>query len=285
MQVDLVQTQTADGVRLDGALHESDSSGRQIRLDAVVCFSGVGSNFYGSRLIDRIAQRLNEVGIAALSVNTRGHDGISTAVTKLGTKKQGAAYEMVDDCRYDVSAWVNFLVSRGHERIGLLGHSLGAIKVLYSQAYDPHQSVQSIVAISPPRLSCSQFKDSTSSSSFLSSLSRAQELIEKEQANELFSATFPFPLVISAATYLDKYGPEERYNILRFVHRIRVPLSLIYGGRELADGNPAFTDLIGELEALDWQRPPTVRTVQGADHFYSARVAQLLEQIVATLET
>jgi pimeloyl-ACP methyl ester carboxylesterase len=283
MQVELVRTQTADGVRLDGALHAADSARRHDRLDAMVCLSGVGSNFYGSRLIDHIAKCMNDVGIAALSVNTRGHDGISTAATNFGTKRQGAAYEVVDDCRCDVTAWVNFLVERGLERVGLLGHSLGAIKVLYSQAYEPHRSVDSIIAVSPPRLSCSQFKDSSLSASFLSSLSRAQALVDNEQPSELFSATFPFPLIISAATYVDKYGPEERYNILRFAHRIRSSLTFIYGGRELNEGNPAFVDLQRELDALPWLSRPAVSIVEGADHFYSGHVTQLLEQLVASL--
>ena len=284
MQVDLVQTQTADGMRLDGAFHEADDGDRHHLLDAMICFSGVGSNFYGSRMIDLIAQRMNEIGISALSVNTRGHDGISTAVTRLGAKRQGAAYEVVDDCRYDVAAWINFLVARGCERIGLLGHSLGAIKVLYSQAYEPHRSVHSIVAISPPRLSCERFTYSTSANSFLSSLSRAQELVDNSQAGELFSATFPFPLVISAATYVDKYGQEERYNILRFAHRIRSQLSFIYGGRELTDGNPSFSELESELDALDWARRPKFSVIEGADHFYSGNIPSLLDHIVASIE-
>src|SRR3954463_7081006 len=102
MQVDLVQVTTRDGVRLDGALLNPPQTGAQLSLDAVCFIHGTGGNFYSSTLFDSFAARFLDLGCAVLRVNTRGHDGISNAVTARGGRRLGAAYEVVDECRHDV---------------------------------------------------------------------------------------------------------------------------------------------------------------------------------------
>ena len=77
----------------------------------------------------------HRAGSAALVVNTRGHDGISSTNAPVGRRLQGAAYEIVDACCHDVAAWLAWLRERGYRRLGLLGHSLGAVKAIYSQAH------------------------------------------------------------------------------------------------------------------------------------------------------
>src|SRR5581483_8916205 len=116
---------------------------------------GTGGNFYSSTLFDTLAERLLSLGCGVLRVNTRGHDGISTAITQRGGRRLGAAYEIVDDCRHDIAAWVSWLVQAAGPRVGLIGHSLGAIKCLYALVNDPQPAVARLVAISPPCLSYS----------------------------------------------------------------------------------------------------------------------------------
>src|SRR5688572_29710684 len=101
MLVDLVQTTTRDGVRLDGAfLAPPPDAHAAPALDALCLVHGTGGNFYSSTLFDDLAGPLLALGCAVLRVNTCGHDGISTAVTVRGGKRLGAAYEVVDDCRH-----------------------------------------------------------------------------------------------------------------------------------------------------------------------------------------
>ena len=281
MIVDLVRTQTSDGLRLDGALHAAAGTTPSGSVDAMVCLSGVGSNFYGSTLIERICVRLAENGIAAVRVNTRGHDGISTASTTFGGKQQGAAYEIVDDCRLDISAWIEFLAQQGHARIGLLGHSLGAIKVLYAQAHEADPRVQKIIAISPPCLSYQRFQSGANAAEFQSSLSAAEALQSAGQAQQLFPASFPFPLIISANTYLDKYGRADRYDILNFSPKIECPVAFIYGGQEITEDSSAFRGIVEDLERVTWQPNlrPEIRVIPAANHFYSGSVTQLIDTV------
>ena len=286
MLVELVETQTADGLRLDGFLRmaDSDVSGKTT-CDAAILLSGVGSNFYGSSLMRHLTEMLVDSGVSALSVNTRGHDGVSTASTSRGGKLQGAAYEIVDDCRHDVTAWSDFLAQRGFSRIALIGHSLGAIKALYSQALQPHEQVSQVVAISPPRLSHKNFHHGPQSPAFFESLSTAQQLADRGEANMLFQATFPFPLVLSVATYLDKYGPESRYDIFQFAPRVVCPIRFIYGGDELENGGIAFAGLPEAIAKLSWSNPPSIEVVPNANHFYAGRFDQLSAIVRSSLST
>ena len=237
MNVDLVKTIAGDGIRLDGALrlppekHEPAASDQRANpkgnFDAIICLSGVGSNFYGSTLMEEITPALLNLGAAVLWTNTRGHDGFYTASPS--GQRQGAAYEVVDECRLDISAWTEFLVQRGYRRLLLLGHSLGAIKSLYCQAYQSQSAVCGIVAISPPRLSFSAFQNGPASAKFLSAISTAQEHVDAGKPETLLEVDFPFPLLITAGGYLEKYGREERYNILKFSERITCPILFCYG--------------------------------------------------------
>lgn len=269
MLVDLVRVTTRDGVRLDGALWPA-AAPPQVDVDAVVLVHGTGSNFYGSTLTEFLGQRFGELGVAALSINTRGHDLLSTAATSDGPSRQGAAYEIVDDCRHDLAAWIDMLVARGLTRVGLVGHSLGALKSVYFLAHEGHAAVRWVVAVSPPRLSAEHFLASPKRESFAADLAEAEAHLAAGRASRLMDIRFPLPYSISAAGFVDKYGPAERYNVLRFVDRLPCPALFTYGGQEL-QSNVAFQGLAAELEALDPQRQRwAVETVADADHFYSA---------------
>jgi pimeloyl-ACP methyl ester carboxylesterase len=281
MLVDLVRVRTADGVRLDGAQREpAEPLGRHPCLDAVICLPGVGGNFYGSTLMTAVTEPLLQEGLVVLHVNTRGHDGVSTAVTDRGGQLEGAAFEAVDDCQHDVYAWADFLAMQGFQRIALLGHSLGAIKAMYAQAHRPHESVARIVAVSPPRLSHQRFLQGAQATTFRQSLAMAQRLMDRDEPRTLFRSPFPFPLIISAATFMDKYGPEERYNFLRFAPGIDCPITFLYGGLELTQGSAAFEDLLSDIKRSPWpsHRPP-VTVVDGADHFYSGLHDELAREV------
>jgi dienelactone hydrolase len=282
MLVDLVQVTTRDGFRLDGA-YQAASGPSALSVDALCFVHGTGGNFYASSLFDALAERLHSLGCGVLRVNTRGHDGISTASTDRGGRRQGAAYEIADECRHDLRAWLDWLRRQAGPRVGLLGHSFGAVKALYALVHEPDQACVSVVALSPPRLSYAAFCESAQAEKFLDTFHRAEALVQQGQPAALMEVTLPLPYAISAAGYVEKYGPDERYNFLRFVGQVPCPVLLTFGGQEVAS-NLAFQ---GVPEAVQGRRL-TVETVAGGDHFYSgvraelvARVEQWLRKVAA----
>ncbi len=284
MIVDLVQTTTCDGVRLDGML-QVPPAGRatQLPADAFLFIHGTGGSFYSSTLFDSFGERLLDRGSAVLRVNTRGHDGISTAATARGGQRLGAAYELVDDCRYDLAAWTDWLGTRGFSRIGLVGHSLGAVKSMYWLAVEPHAAVVCLVALSPPRLSYSHFAASDRGPEFLAACAVAEQHVRAGQPLALMEVTLPLPFVIAAGGYLEKYGPDERYNFLKFASRLPVPTLFTYGSVEL-ETNMAFRgvpELLAPIVAAHGRMQ--VEVIAGADHFYSGVRAEAVSRVEAWL--
>ncbi len=268
MFVDLVQTTTRDGVRLDG-MFQAPPIPPAVALDALCLIHGTGGNFYSSTLFDVIAERLLTMGVGVLRVNTRGHDGISTAVTAKGGRRQGAAYEIGDECRHDLTAWLDWLRQRAGPRVGLLGHSMGAVKALYATAHETTLNPAAVIAVSPPQLSYSTFCASPNGPEFLATYAEAERLTQAGKPAALLEVKLPLPYVITAAGYLEKYGPDERYNYLRFTGGLPCPVLVTLGEIEVAN-NMAFAGAPEELARLA-VRNPRLRTevVPGADHFYT----------------
>jgi pimeloyl-ACP methyl ester carboxylesterase len=283
MHVELVRTVTRDGLRLDGALMPAGSGSERNGATAAILIHGVAGNFYTSSTFEPLVPMLRELGLATLSVNTRGHDSVFGATMGIVRRRFGAAYETVDECRHDVGAWIDFLKCRGHVRIVLIGHSLGAVKGVYAQAHDKFAEVAAVVAVSCPRLSHSAFMNAAESSVFWESMQTAAAMVKAGQGEELFTSKFPYPLLITAAGYVDKYGPTERYNVLQFAADLGCPALFTYGSKELAGGGIAFAGMPEALMALPHAERRSVAVIEGADHVYTgvgevlaARIAQWL---------
>jgi pimeloyl-ACP methyl ester carboxylesterase len=281
MELELVRVTTSDGVRLDGSLRQpAIVPGGSPAVDLAILVHGTASNFYSSTLMDAVETRLTARGIAVLRINTRGHDGISTAVTSEGSRRAGAAYEFIDDCRRDLAAWIRFGAKRDFSRLLLLGHSLGAVKSIYTLAHEHHDGIERLVAISPPRLSYSYFLQDEKGPAFEATYQEALKRIEQGRGDELMEIDFPLAYAITPRGYVDKYGPDERYNILNHLGRVAQRSLVLFGSVELQH-NCAFRELPEEIERLAATRPVAceVGVIAGADHFYSGARDQLVARI------
>lgn len=267
MKGELVSVVTNDKVKLDGfyAMPESNTTDAP---DAAILLHGLSGNFYQSRLLKHFANSLLEKGIATLLVNTRGHDYLNLTAKMGRSVTLGAAVEIIDECKYDVFAWTEFLTSIGKRNVMLLGHSLGAIKALYSQAHMPHDNVKYIAAYSATKLSYDSLLESSGGDRFAHWLNEAQKLVADDRGDQFLFVDFPFPTWMSASAYLAKYGDGDRNNWLSFADRIKVPVLAAFGQREMEE-NPAFHAMKPDLENLSYSNY-NVKFIPDADHFYSA---------------
>jgi pimeloyl-ACP methyl ester carboxylesterase len=282
MLVDLIQTTTRDGVRLDG-VYQAATSPSAGGIDAVAFIHGTGGSFYSSTLFDALAETFLSMGVGVLRVNTRGHDLMSNAALVQGARRAGAAYEMVDDCRHDLAAWSDWLRRNVGPRIGLLGHSLGAVKCLYALAMEPDFSTIALIAVSPPRLSHSWFVAGPKKEEFLATYHQARDLVAAREGGTLIEVSVPLPFLISAAGFVEKYGPDEHYNFLNFAPKVACRTLFAFGSAEVA-GHPAFQGAPEAIEATTRGLDRfTCRVVDGADHFYTGVRERLAGLIVEWL--
>jgi pimeloyl-ACP methyl ester carboxylesterase len=265
MQVELVHTTTRDQVPLDGYLRSPSTTPSPGLLDLVICHHGVGSKFYTPSFFDRVGDELLQLGCAVLRVNNRGHDDAFL----VGERPFGAAYEIIDDCRTDITAWLDFAEARGFRRIALWGHSLGAVKTIYFLSVQDDARITCAIASSPPR-----FAYALHGTPMQSTIQRAQELVSAGRGFELIEATVPVRRHFAAQTYLDKYGPGDRYDYMAHLPAVRKPLLLTVGSLE-AD-NVSFTGLVREGPSFSgrWSNVQFA-AIAGADHAYTDRTSEL----------
>jgi len=281
--LELVSVQASDGVRLDGAWREPEAPDRSpFPFDAVLLVHGVGGNFYGPSFFATMTDKLLDEGCAVARVNNRGHDLMYT--TARG--RLGASYETVDDCRLDLRAWVDFMASRGHERVAIWGHSLGALKTVYYLATESDLRVVAAVATSPPRFSFEAYSRKETAERFLAQYEQARARVDADDPEALLSVKVPTNLVLAARTYVDKYGPDDRYDLLKLLPKVRVPLHLAIGSEEGqspegADWFP-FGHLASDLAAIAAVSPLIdCDVIAGANHAYSARHQELWSAVRA----
>ena len=173
MDVELVNVETNDGVRLDGYLRAANaSSSPALAVDVVICHHGVGSNFYVPSFFDKMGDALVATGTAILRVNNRGHD----RAYHVQQRRLGAAYELIDDCRQDFNAWLDFAAARGFRRVAVWGHSLGAVKTVYFLSVAPDPRVVCAIASSPPRFVHPAYLSSPQGPRFKADIDQAQHL-------------------------------------------------------------------------------------------------------------
>ncbi len=282
MRGELVSTITEDRLRLNGFLLDPEGTPAPYASAALI-LHGLAGNFYSSPLLTEIASRFSRLGLAAVLGNTRGHDFLNWTLRGGRTITLGAALEDVAECVHDVRAWVQFLARQGHRRVLVAGHSLGAIKALYAQAWKPASEVVGLVAVSPTRLSPQQFRASPAAEVYQRTLAEVDALVAAGEGERLMKVDFPFPTWIGAAAYRQKYGAEGRFDWLGFIDRIEVPTAIIFGQREL-DENPAFIGLAATLDQTAFNPRLIHREIiPDADHFYIARIDPLCERIEAWL--
>jgi pimeloyl-ACP methyl ester carboxylesterase len=270
MIVDLVHVQTRDGIRLDGTWRKPLlAQAAQLGVDVVILHHGVGGNFYHPGMFDQYSDALLERGCAVLRVNNRGHDPISRATIGTEVKRLGAAYERMAECTYDWEAWIDFARAAGYQRIGLWGHSLGATKSIYYMATQHDSRVTCVVAGSPPRFSYEAFVALANGAAFKQAAVQAQQYMDSGHPEALVDTAYPVPLLVTAEVFLDKYGPEEQYDILRHIPHVQVPLLIMVGTVE-AQTMMAFQGLPPRLEKLAGELDHlTFASIPGADHAYT----------------
>jgi|AP95_1055475.scaffolds.fasta_scaffold19558_2 alpha-beta hydrolase superfamily lysophospholipase len=241
----LVRTRTEDDVRLDGVLQLPPSEADRCDewpADLVMLVHGTSGNFYEPGILEHVAAEVAASGTPVLRINTRGHDG-------LVGRRGGAALENIDECRLDLQAWISWARENGSQQVILVGHSMGGVKSIYAtaaMAVDP----LGVIAISPPRFCHSMYQQHPDAAAFREDYARASELVAQDRGDELMQVRQPLPIWIRAAGYIEKYGPEDRYDLVKHLPQVGCPVLVLVGGQTV-ERSPAFSSLPDDLASLD----------------------------------
>ncbi len=281
MKGEIVSVQTKDGVGLDGLLVRPEGPSR-LPVDIVIMHHGVGGRFYHSRVFDPQIGHLAEEGCAALCVNSRGHDVV---YSNSDGRLLGAAYEVVDDCRYDWDAWISYAAGLGYQRIGLWGHSLGAVKTIYYMAVAGHSRVPCAIASSPPRQNYETYlaQPPAERELYLKDYEPAKKAMDEGDPERLITTAYRRSMPFTARTFVDKYGPGARYDIVKHLPNVKIPLLVTLGGLEPIPENPGRVshyetpDLMARLTKE--RQNLSYAEIPGADHPYTGKAKELWDAV------
>lgn len=268
--VEIHRLVTEDGVTVQFAWMPP----RHAQAPVLLATHGVGNSFTLSglwRALQLVAARGWGIGM----INNRGHDWV--AMNPGDRRWIGAAYEVVEESRFDFQAGQAWLRERGHRRIVIGGHSLGGLKACYTQAHFPHEDVVGLAMFSSPRLPDEKVWDWAAHSELLA---RCREKVAAGQGEELMHVDMPTNTpamkgLMCYRTYLNKYGPDAATTALRFADRIRVPAFLLAGELE----KPQLSFSIDMEKAL--VNAPSVQRVmvESCDHVYTDRHEQVADAL------
>jgi len=291
MRGELVRIFTDDGLELHGLFcPPAVAKANQI---AVLHIHGFTGNFYEERFVDQIAERLTKRGCAFLTVNTRGHDYLSSFIRKtdsgLTYVQIGGAYEIFEECIFDIKAWVNFLEGLGYSNVVLEGESLGPVRVVLYQHQTQDKRVRGLVLISP--VDHIGLQKNALLDRYDEALKEAGLLIQQGKGDELMPMIY-CPLwqhPISAKTYISAFSPNTKSGIFNFhnpdagfeeLSTIECPILATYGTvREAVVDNEVEEALsVIKRKAILAKRCDTA-LIQGAPHNYLGYEKELSEII------
>lgn len=250
----LVRIPTPDGLLLDGAL--SEPAAGKPRSRAWVFLHGTGSNFTAPGILEGLSQLFAERGEAVLRLNTRGHDLLAKIPTISGSVRGGAAFESVGDAHLDIAGAAAWLLDAGYEKLSLLGHSLGGVKVITSQSERSIPEVDEIVTLSPPRLCYERLIQDTA---FRKGFDHARQLVDSGRGQEWVEMTSPLKLWMPAQGVVEKYGIEDRFDIVEHLARVKAA-SLVFLDAKSLESSAAHKGL--EESLADLAKSHTALTIQ-----------------------
>jgi pimeloyl-ACP methyl ester carboxylesterase len=286
---ELVRTFTEDGLELQGLFCPS----AETNGTALLHIHGFTGNFYEERFVDRIAEQVVKRGCTFLAVNTRGHDYRSGFIKKTASGlthvRIGTAYEILEECVFDIKAWIDFLQGRGYSKVILEGESAGPLKTVFYQHQTQDERVQGMVLISP--VDHIGLQRMVTAEKYDEAINVARQMIEHGKSDELMPRIYCplWDFSISARTYLNAFGPDTKSGIFNFhdpnarfeeLSTIKCPILATYGTvREAVVGNNVEEALsIIKRRAISSKRCDTA-IVRDAPHDYLGHEEELSEII------
>ncbi len=289
MKTEFCRVNTKDGLRLDGLLFSPEGEAEAV----VLHLHGRAGNFYANGFLDAMAKNYTACGFALLSVNTRGHDHI--ADFRVGNtqeiKRIDQAFEIFEECVFDIGVWVDFLKQKGYQKIILQGHSQGAAKLVYFLNEAPCSKIAAMVLMSPA--DAPGLLRKYQPEAFARNLALAQELVQQGRGDELLPEKIRDWYYVSAKTYVNQMGGARTDIFPIFdngdfsrLESVDIPALAFYGGNEDTLVHSARKDLEIIASRLKNQKSKTL-IIPGADHTYFEKeetVAQTIADWVAGLD-
>jgi pimeloyl-ACP methyl ester carboxylesterase len=219
--------------------------------------------------VHQLADSLSDSGYTVLSPNLTL--GISKRNKSLACEAIHT-HNMEGDLK-EIDNWVNWLVSKGHNQIVLIGHSYGSLMLIAYLSSHPSPAVKKLIAVS---LVDAQV-DMDAQRWEKAKLDLQRRLKNNDVSLVQFPLSFCKKYPTSAQNYLS-YTSWQQARVLKELSELKVPSTIIMGGGDTRLG-------LGWANALK-KADPSLVIVKGADHFMSGEYEfDLLDAVLAALRS
>ena len=274
---ELVYIEAEDGLPLEGAvIRPASGESKPIPL---VWVHGLTGKFYAKPAV-LIGRELASRGYTFITGNNRGHDfGYPyRANPNEQPRIYGGGWELLSESHRDVGAWISFAVGLGFPAVALLGHSLGARKVVRYQCDRQDARVRGLVAASPPMLRPNH--ELVAKAEALVAAGRGQDLLPWGSSPAGGGTMCAAAYLDRAALPWDLFGIEDPSSP---ISTVRCPLLALYGSDEVWVGGQKELDLIKQ-RATGATRV-TTHLIANADHSYTGHHDPVATALAGWLET
>ena len=282
----IIEFHALDGVKINGYLMSSNNKSVLIEIH------GMSSNCFKKRE-KVIAKTLNNIGIDAICIDTRGSE-IVKYIKYNDVRKElaGTAYEDVEESYYDLMGAIRYALSLGYKDIYLQGHSLGATKVVYTYTKMKEKQVEELKNIKGIiLLSLVDIPDMFKTYFSKKYLSYAEEKEKNGQVLELMPHdTFIHP--ISVKTYLKYAKYNSKINFAQYsnenydfdtLNKIDVPLFMRWGNdNELI--RKSAQEQVELMRRVIKKKDVDINFIDGANHSYNGKETELANDIANFLK-
>lgn len=286
MTYDHIQVTTSDDLILNGLFQPGEKS-----KEANILIHGFTSDFYSHKFYHAIAQKLKESQNALILAQTRGTGMHTEFMTKGGGWKYiGSFYELLEEAHLDISAFVEFLSTQGYQKINLIGHSLGTIKIIRYLFEGEHKDkINKLILLAP--FDKNVFMEIKAPGKWQEFVQAAKEKIDRGEGESLVPVPGYEDFPITYNTFYSWYQPTEINQIFDFyktdyqsplLKKINIPVKVILGERDEFVNYPQFGESATTALTYLEQQIPNCQTylVSNAEHAYLGYENEVSEQVV-----
>lgn len=250
----------------------------------ILYIPGVAGNFFESTFAREIGNYGLTSGYDFLFTHNQGSfqvmkfpylrkDGNLESIMK------GAAYEIFDDCIYDIEAWLRFVKEKGYKKVIVVSHSFGCNKIVHflNQNQEFNDLISNIILLAPQDMVGIDKLDIHKGM-----LEEAEKNIKDGYPNKLLSKNFLGFCLISSFTYNNMIKNDYIFNIpykrenanFSMIQNIKIPIYVIIGTE---DGGENSSLYMKKIVDNCWKAKYSV--IESANHVFQDKEEELTNLI------
>ncbi len=280
---------STDGLELDSFLFEPLSGTDRI----IIHIHGKEGHFIQNRFILEMGHSYPQEGYSFLTFNNRGHDYIADLIKKTAqgytSVMGGSAYDIIEECVFDIDGVINYVKGLGYKDITLQGHSLGPHKICYYIDTKKNHDIRRVILISTSDI---LYQLNTEVAHWEQVSVLAKQMIDEGRGKEIMAIRLWSNCPVSAQTFWNYTRPDSNtycFNYtqphieFRHFENLSLPILTVVAEVDFGTGIPqeiAMKMLKERTESEDLQ----TRIIK-SHHCFAGKTDELISTISAWLKS